>query len=479
MFLISLIRRSGRFLLFVSAAPFAAVLGWCGGAPNLLPNAELRAASDGQPAQWTLWAPRPDIAASGEIVSLQGAKVLSLRSSEYASVGKWLNTVPGIEPGKHYRFEVLHQTEGVTSDATSVLAILSWYRGDDDTRGKRELQRDYVLVTGTEGEWVRSARTIQAPADARSVRIELGLRWAAAGSAVYFKDARLTEAPDPGKRMVRVVATRILPDIPTATLAGNTKLMADMFDRVGPSNPDVVVFSENLATRFVRGSLASRAQPIPGPLTEMLSEKAKAFRTYAVATLLESDGKLFHNTAVLIDREGRIVGRYRKVHLTMGETETGLTPGTEYPVYETDFGRVGLLTCWDNWFGESARALRLNGAEMLIMPLAGDGSAIHWEATWKARAIDNGVWFVTSSTVTDSPSRIINPQGEVVADTSGEFGYAMADIDLNQEWRQQYMSTSSYGEPARFLVKERRPDTYGPVSQAHATEAAWTPSQKK
>jgi predicted amidohydrolase len=207
----------------------------------------------------------------------------------------------------------------------------------------------------------------------------------------------------------------------------------------------------------------------------MLAEKAKKYGTYAVATLLETDGDLFHNTAVLIDRAGDIAGIYRKVHLTMGETDSGLTPGTEFPVFETDFGRVGLLTCWDNWFGESARALRLHGAEILFMPLAGDGSSIHWDTTWKARAIDNGVWFVTSSTVTDSPSRIINPEGEIVADANGGFAYAMADINLNQEWRQQYHSTKSYGEPARFLVKERRPDTYGPVLRAQATET--DPSQ--
>src|SRR5690606_21644241 len=111
------------------------------------------------------------------------------------------------------------------------------------------------------------------------------------------------------------------------------------------------------------------------------------------------DGDLFHNTAVLIDRQGKLVGKYRKVHLTIGEGENGLTPGTDYPVYDTDFGRIGLMTCWDNWFSEPARILRLKGAEMLFMPLAGDGDNTHWDVVWKARAIDNGVWMVTSSTV--------------------------------------------------------------------------------
>ena len=428
---------------------------------NLLPNPGLKKGPDGNPASWTFWAPRPALAPVAEVASREGAAVLSLRAREYASLGKWMTLVPGIQAGRHYRLEVLHQADDAVTEASSVLVILTWYR---NASGEGEIQRDYVLEAGTEGGWTRSARTIQAPAEAQAVRVEFGLRWAPAGQGVVFKSPKLTVAEPPAPRRVRVVTTRIQPDIPTATVEGNMKLVAEMFDRVGPLRPDVVVFSENIGTRFVKGPLANKAEPIPGPITNVLAEKAKQYRTYAIITLLEANGDLFHNTLVLIDREGRIVGKYRKIHLTMGEGESGLTPGTEYAVFDTDFGKVGLLTCWDNWFSESARALRLKGAEMLVMPLAGDGSAAHWEASWKSRAIENGVWFVTSSTVTDAPSRIINPQGEVVADAIGNFAYAVAEVDLNQEWRQRYMSVGNgYGEPARFLVKERRPDTYQPL----------------
>lgn len=435
---------------------------------NLLANASLRTRADGAPEAWQLWAPRANIAAPGAVVTRDGARVLSLRAERYASVGKWLHLISGIEAGKYYHFDVRHQTEGVTSEANSVLVILSWYRTPE---GEGEIQRDYVLVTDEEGGWTRSARTLQAPEEARSVRVELGLRWAPAGAAVYFKDARLSEVPPPEPRVVRIVTTRIVPEMAAASIDGNTGLMVDMMDRVGPLQPDVVLFSENLYSRFVKIPRLERVQPIPGPLTDALAAKAKQYGTYVITTLLEDNDGLVHNTAVLIDREGRLAGKYRKVHLTMGELEGGLTPGTEYPVFDTDFGRIGILTCWDNWFAESARALRLNGAEMLFMPLAGDGSLVHWDVTWKARAVDNGVWFVTSSTVTDSPSRIINPQGQVVADASGALGYAVADVDLNQEWRQRWMSVSSgLGEPARFMIKERRPDTYDVIVEAPAVE---------
>jgi predicted amidohydrolase len=414
------------------------------------------------PPGWELWSPRPALAAQGKLVQREGAPVLSIETSRFESVGKWRTLVSQIEGGKHYRFEVQHQSEGVPSEGTSVLVILSWFRTAD---GKQSLQRDYVLTLDAPGAWQTNARTVKAPADAKSVCVELGLRWAPGGK-VFWKNPRLTQVAAPAPRKVRVSTTRIVPDIPTATVASNTALMLKMFDEVGPEKPDVVLFSENLATRFVTRPLAEKAQPIPGPLTDALAAKAKKYRTYVIATLLESDGFLFHNTAVLIDRDGRVVGKYRKVHLTMGETDSGLTPGSEYPIFDTDFGRIGIMTCWDNWFDESARALRLAGAEILFLPLAGDGVPTHWEHVWKARTLDNGVWLVSSSTVTDSPSRILNPHGEVLADANGKFAHATAELDLNQEWRVRYMSVGNgEGEPAALLIKERRPDTYAPLRE--------------
>lgn len=452
-----------HFALGICAAALASA---AAAADNLLPNAEFRTGGDGAPLEWTLWSPRPELAPQGGVVTRDGARAISLRADRFESVGKWMAMVRAVEPGKFYRFEILHQAENVPAEGTNLQTILTWYSASD---AKRELQRDYVLVTGTENGWQRSARTFQAPADAGSLRVELGFRWAP-GGAVYWKGASLTQVAEPEARKVRVATTRIMPVIETATVAGNTKLMAEMFDRVGPDRPDVVLFSENLNTRFVRGRVTEKAQPIPGPLTEMLAQKAKQYRTYVITTLLEAADGLVHNTAVVIDREGKLVGKYRKVHLTMGESDSGLTPGNEYGVFDTDFGRIGILTCWDAWFPESARILRMKGAEIIFMPLAGDGQPEHWEHVWRARAIDNAVWFVTSATVTDSPSRILNPAGDVLADTRGSFGYAVADLNLSETWRVRYMSVGNgYGEPPSILIKERRPETYGPIMTSPAT----------
>jgi predicted amidohydrolase len=339
--------------------------------------------------------------------------------------------------------------------------VISWY---DGAASPRELQRDYIDEESPEGSWIRTSRTVQAPAGAALARVELGLRRTNSG-AVYWRNAQFTEVPAPAPRKVRIATTRIVPKAP-ATIEANTQMMADILDRVGAEKPDVVLLSENFNTRGVRMPLEQKAQTIPGPLTDMLSAQAKKYGMNVITTLSARDGKLFHNTAVWIDRSGRIAGKYNKVHLTIGEMESGLTPGSEYPVFETDFGRMGIVTCWDNWFAEPVRILRLRGAEMVFMPLAGDGGEAHWESVWPARALDNGIYLVTSSTVGTSPSVIINPQGATIAESKEKFGYAIAEIDLNQEWRLRYLSVGNgTGEAKSLYFRERRPDTYAPLQK--------------
>ena len=92
---------------------------------------------------------------------------------------------------------------------------------------------------------------------------------------------------------------------------------------------------------------------------------------YIVAGLTERDGRAVYNTAVLIDRHGSVAGEYRKVYLPREEIEGGLTPGQALPVFETDFGRIGMMICWDSEYVDPARALALRGAEIVFVPAAG------------------------------------------------------------------------------------------------------------
>ena len=186
--------------------------------------------------------------------------------------------------------------------------------------------------------------------------------------------------------------------------------------------------------------------------------KAREYHTYIIGGMLERDGGKAYDTAVLVDRQGRIAGKYRKVHLPIAEVEGGETPGSEYPVFDTDFGRIGILICWDLFFPETVRILRLEGANIVFVPIAGDPGARHYDVTTRARALDNGVYLVTS-VGEGGASRIVNPNGEVMAETTD--GLAAADIDLSQSWREWWLSVGpAYGEAKSLVIEERRPDTY-------------------
>lgn len=428
---------------------------------NLIVNPGFDRDREGRPAGWAAWSALPELSPEATVVDSADGRALSLKARHFASFGKWTTLAPSIKAGATYRFEVLYRTNGVAHEDVSVPVILSWC---EDDQGAKPVQRDYVDVSAATDGWRRAARTLRAPERARSLKVELGLRWTASGSVVW-KSPRLVEVGSPRRRLARVVTTHVVPTFPS-TVEKNLELMAAILDRAGTEKPDLVVLSETFVNVGVPLPVTETAQAIPGAATDMLGRKAKAYGTYVVTSLHERDGDRIYNTAVLIDREGRIAGKYRKTHLAMIEGEDGITPGSEYPVFEVDFGTVGMMICWDAWFPEPARILRLKGAELLVLPIAGDGDTKHWDVISRARAIDNGVFLVASSTVAQSPSRIVDHTGEVLAETLDPFGIAVSDIDLDREDRLRWLSVGpADGEARRLYIRERRPDTYGILSE--------------
>jgi len=122
-----------------------------------------------------------------------------------------------------------------------------------------------------------------------------------------------------------------------------------------------------------------RAEPIPGPSTDALAAMAREHRVVLVGSLFERRAAgLYHNTAVVFERDGSIAGRYRKMHIPddPGYYEKYyFTPGdTGFQPIDTSVGRLGVLVCWDQWYPEAARLMALAGAEVLIYP-----TAIGWE----------------------------------------------------------------------------------------------------
>ncbi len=125
------------------------------------------------------------------------------------------------------------------------------------------------------------------------------------------------------------------------------------------------------------------AERIPGPTTESLQEVAALCGVVIIAALFEKRATgIYHNSAVIIDADGSLLGRYRKNHIPQDpgfEEKFYFTPGDlGYPIWKTQFGKVGVLICWDQWFPEAARLMALAGAEILFYP-----TAIGWLADEK------------------------------------------------------------------------------------------------
>jgi N-carbamoylputrescine amidase len=150
------------------------------------------------------------------------------------------------------------------------------------------------------------------------------------------------------------------------------------------------------------------AEPIPGPSTERLVQAAKAAGTVVVASLFERRGPgLFHNTAVVLDADGKLLGVYRKSHIPddpLYYEKYYFAPGdTGFRTFDTCVGRIGVLVCWDQWYPEAARLTALRGANILLYPTAIGwhprekaefGAAQHqaWELIQRSHAVANGVY---------------------------------------------------------------------------------------
>jgi N-carbamoylputrescine amidase len=188
------------------------------------------------------------------------------------------------------------------------------------------------------------------------------------------------------------------------------------------------------------------AEPIPGPSTGELGEVARALGVVVVASLFERRAAgLYHNTAVVLERDGSIAGRYRKMHIPDDPgfyEKFYFTPGDlGFTPIDTSLGRLGVLVCWDQWYPEAARLMALAGAELLLYPTAigwdvredADDRARQrdaWITVQRGHAIANGLPVVVANRVGDEPppggdgpglrfwgsSFVAGPQGELLAE---------------------------------------------------------------
>lgn len=212
-------------------------------------------------------------------------------------------------------------------------------------------------------------------------------------------------------------------------------------------------------------------ESIPGPTSDAFASVAKEYNIYLhCGSMLEkSDDQRVYNTSILIDGNGDIVGKYRKIHLydaefegryTIKESDT-IKPGNDIVTVDTHFGRVGMTICYDIRFPELFRSLALQGSKVIFVPAAFPlyTGAHHWEILLRARAIENQCYIVAAGQFGTAPpdhvefgnSMIIDPWGTVLSRAPEKESIIMQDLDLD------YIDQVRGKIPC---MQHRRPDVY-------------------
>ena len=336
----------------------------------------------------------------------QALRLKILSHGSQRDVGGWVRSLPPFEAGKRYRMEVMFVAEGIESPQRHIWALV--------TSGSRELQEFQTVED--KGDRYRLALEFTPVKDFKDCDLRLYLAKTVRGAVTWEKATweDITVRYKPRRAHVAAISGR--PKNPASSKEA-VEFYAGKLDQVAGLGIDLVCLPENINTDEVVGDRWEMIEPIPGPTTERLAEKARQHNVYIAASIAERDGNARYNTAVLIDRQGAIVAKYRKTHLTVSEQLlSGITAGSEFVVHEADFGKVGLMVCFDHHFPEVPRILALKGAEVLVMPNAADGreKGALWESAMRMRAVDNHVYIV--SAVNFGRSLVAAPDGNILAE---------------------------------------------------------------
>lgn len=295
--------------------------------------------------------------------------------------------------------------------------------------------------------------------------------------------AAQNEQPEPASaRVVKILSVQ--PEMPQQDLSQQD--LRDQAVRLTRTlarhyRPDIILLPEYISSITAQGAPPKVAEPIPGPTFEALARVAREFNTYIIGPVYERRGDEIFDSAFLVDRQGQLAGVYRKSHCPLSEREAGVTRGDDLPVFETDFGTIGIMICFDHWFPEVPQVLALRGAEIIFMPHVITGpSESSWETKLRARAIDNVVTMVTSCYAPTPPyapgklfgrSCIVGPDGTIAADAGHVPGAAFAQVDLNQPHLTHGISVSGTANLRQALRQERRPELYAQIAQPETRHA--------
>jgi N-carbamoylputrescine amidase len=282
--------------------------------------------------------------------------------------------------------------------------------------------------------------------------------------------------------------TGIIQQHNTADIEGNKERLCNGIRKLAQQGAELIVLQElHNSLYFCQVEDVNRfdlAEPIPGPSTELFGRLAKECQVVIVTSLFERRAAgLYHNTAVVIEKDGTVAGIYRKMHIPddPGYYEKFyFTPGDLgfHPI-QTSVGRLGVLVCWDQWYPEAARLMALQGAELLIYPTAigydphdtpdeQQRQRMAWQTVMRGHAVANGLPVVAVNRVgeerdADSSQRfwgtsfVCGPQGELLYEAA-ESNETQATIDIDLAHSEQVRRWWPF-------LRDRRIDAYGDITR--------------
>ncbi len=414
----------------------------------------------------TPWAARPQVAPQ-----LTGSPETVLRVESNGSrgcFGGWEVFYPAGEAGAWYLFRVKARWKGLQHGFASLSAEGKWVG-----TSRWEPMIDYE----SDGAWVELRALVQNPGGAQEFSVKLLLRWSPTG-VVEWRAPELLPATAPPPRPIRLGAASFPPKPAPQSLQENVERFSGICRQAAAQGIQLLCLPEVILSYGIperaQNDPYTYAVTVPGPFIDPFCALATETRMAICFSVLEKEEELLHNTAVLIDENGAIAAKYRKVHLAPPlEAWRGTTPGDSFPVgaIQTAQARVGMNICMDSSAEESARCTARAGAEIVLLPIMGDHRAtLHWAPVphvfdlrrWcmihQVRARDNQIYLVAARNQ-GVGTGIFAPDGTTLALDEGATPIVHADVDLAALPRVE----------TTFKAKcwyERREMTYGNIAGA-------------
>ena len=251
----------------------------------------------------------------------------------------------------------------------------------------------------------------------------------------------------------------------------NVRTVKTYLEKIKDENPDFVILPEMFCCPYQTENFPIYAEKEGGPVWQQLSGYAKQYGIYLIGGSMpekDAEGNVY-NTSYIFDREGKQIGKHRKVHLfdidvkggqTFKESDT-LTAGDSDTVFDTEFGKIGVMLCFDIRFPELSRMMVNDGAKVIFVPAAFNMTTgpAHWELSFRTRALDNQIYMVGCAPARDvsagyiswGHSIVTDPWGRVIGMLDEKKGILLAELDMD------------YEEQVREelpLLKSRRKDIY-------------------